>query len=58
MVYVTAGFTGLTSNVTAAHLHHGAAGTVGPVVVPLNISGTTAGTVTGTATVELVLQIQ
>jgi hypothetical protein len=52
MVYVTAGFTGLTSNIIASHLHHGAVGTVGPVVVPLRISGTTSGTVTGTATVR------
>ncbi len=52
MVYVTAGFTDLTSNIIAAHLHHGAVGVNGPVVVPLQISGTTSGTVTGTATVR------
>jgi hypothetical protein len=52
MVYVTAGFSGLTSNINNTHIHGGAAGTVGPVVVPLTYSGTTAGTVTGTATVR------
>lgn len=52
VVYVTAGFSGLISNITMAHIHGGAAGTNGPVVVPLNISGTTSGTVTGTGTVR------
>ncbi len=52
IVYVTAGFSGLTSSINNAHIHGGAVGTNGPVVVPLNISGTTSGTVTGTGTVR------
>ena len=52
LVFVTTRFSGLTSNIMAAHLHHGTAGTNGPVVVPLNFSGTTSGTVTGTGTVR------
>jgi hypothetical protein len=38
-------FTGLTSNATAAHIHQGAAGVNGPVIVPLaGGAGATAGT--------------
>lgn len=51
-VYVTASFSGLTSNITNAHIHGGAAGSNGPVVVPLLFAGTTSGTVTGTATIR------
>ncbi|TDH20880.1 CHRD domain-containing protein [Segetibacter sp. 3557_3] len=51
MVYVTANFTGLTSNINNTHIHAGAAGTSGPVVVNLFFGGTTSGTVTGAATV-------
>jgi hypothetical protein len=42
-------FTGLTSNATAAHIHQGAAGVNGPVIVPLvGGAGATAGTWTVT----------
>ena len=51
-VYVTGSFSGLTSNINNAHIHGGAAGTNGPVAVPLSFAGTTSGTVTGTATVR------
>jgi hypothetical protein len=51
-VFTTANFTGLTSNITNAHIHRGPAGTNGPVAVPLSFAGTTSGTVTGTATVS------
>ncbi len=50
-VFTTGSFSGLTSNINNAHIHGGAAGTNGPVVVPLFFAGTTSGTVTGTATV-------
>ncbi|MEO6720398.1 MAG: CHRD domain-containing protein [Ferruginibacter sp.] len=52
MVYVTGGFSGLTSNISNTHIHGGAAGTNGPVAVPLFYSGTTAGTITGTGIVS------
>ncbi len=52
MVYVTANFSNLSSNIINAHIHAGPAGSSGPVVVPLLFSGTTAGTVTGTDTLE------
>jgi hypothetical protein len=51
-IYVTGSFSGLTSNITNTHIHGGAAGTNGPVVVPLFFGGTTSGTITGTATVR------
>jgi mono/diheme cytochrome c family protein len=41
----TVTFTGLTSNTTAAHIHQGAAGVNGPVIVPLaGGAGATSGT--------------
>ncbi|MEO6546598.1 MAG: CHRD domain-containing protein [Ferruginibacter sp.] len=51
-VFVTGDFTGLTSNISNAHIHRGIAGTNGPVAIPLFFAGTTAGTVTGTATIS------
>jgi hypothetical protein len=51
-VYVTASFSGLTSDISNAHIHGGAAGSNGGVVVPLSFAGTTSGTVTGTGTVR------
>jgi hypothetical protein len=51
-VYVTGSFSGLTSNITATHIHGGAAGGTGAVVVPLTFGGTTSGTVSGTATIR------
>jgi hypothetical protein len=48
-VSVDGTFTGLTSMVTAAHIHGPASSTAtAPVVVPLTVTGTTSGTVTGT----------
>ncbi|MEO6453894.1 MAG: CHRD domain-containing protein, partial [Ginsengibacter sp.] len=51
-VYVTGSFSGLTSNINNTHIHKGAAGSNGPVIVPLSFAGTTSGTVTGTGTVR------
>ncbi|MCW3091987.1 MAG: hypothetical protein JWP81_3056 [Ferruginibacter sp.] len=51
-VFVTGSFSGLTSNINNTHIHGGAAGTNGGVVVPLQFGGTTSGTVTGTGTVR------
>lgn len=45
--YVTATFAGLGAPVTMAHVHRGLTGTNGPVIMPLSIAGTTAGTVSG-----------
>ena len=50
-VSVDGTFEGLTSMVTAAHIHGPATvGMNGPIIVPLAVTGTTSGTVTGTAT--------
>ncbi|MGI8636366.1 MAG: CHRD domain-containing protein, partial [Segetibacter sp.] len=47
-IYVTASYSNLASGITNSHIHRGAAGTNGPVVIPLYfIPGTTSGTVTG-----------
>jgi hypothetical protein len=44
---------GLSGNPTAAHIHFGAVGVKGPVVVPLSVAaGPTAGTATGTGTFD------
>ena len=46
-------FSGLTSPVTAAHIHGPApAGMNAAIIIPLTITGTTSGTVTGTATMD------
>ncbi|MEO6327749.1 MAG: CHRD domain-containing protein [Ginsengibacter sp.] len=54
-VYVTGDFSGLTSNISNAHIHRGAAGSNGPVAVPLQFAGTTSGNITGTATITTTL---
>ncbi|MBC7888112.1 MAG: CHRD domain-containing protein [Ferruginibacter sp.] len=51
-VHVTGSFTNLSSNISDAHIHGGAAGVNGGVVIPLSFAGTTSGTITGTATVR------
>jgi CHRD domain/Secretion system C-terminal sorting domain len=45
--YVTGAFSGLSSNVSSAHLHQGAVGTNGGVVMALTIDGNTQGVVSG-----------
>jgi hypothetical protein len=50
-VYLTANFSGLTTAANNAHIHQGAAGVNGPVVVPLTFTTATSGTVTGSGTV-------
>lgn len=45
--YVTGAFSGLSSNVSNAHLHQAAVGTNGGVVMPLTFEGTTQGVVSG-----------
>lgn len=50
-VFVTANFSGIGANASAAHIHSGAPGTSGPVVVPLTATSATSGTVTGNAVV-------
>ena len=48
-VVVDGTFTGLTTPVTAAHIHGpAAAGANAAIIVPLTITGTTSGTITGT----------
>jgi hypothetical protein len=50
-VTVDGTFTGLTSKVTAAHIHGPAApGVNAPIIVPLTVTGDTSGTVSGTGT--------
>ncbi|MEP7109494.1 MAG: CHRD domain-containing protein [Ferruginibacter sp.] len=51
-VYVTGNFSELVGNISNTHIHGGAAGTNGGVVIPLLYSGTTSGNVTGTATIR------
>jgi len=52
-ILVDGTFTGLTSPVTAAHIHGPApAGMNAAIIIPLTITGTTDGTVTGTATMN------
>lgn len=47
-VFVTGSFANLSSNITVTHIHGGAAGSSGGVVVGLLAAGTTTGTITGT----------
>ena len=47
MVYVTGSFSGLAADASAAHIHDGAVGSNGPVVVALNTTSATAGTISG-----------
>jgi hypothetical protein len=55
-IYVTGYYTGLTSGAREAHIHHGQAGTNGPISFGLNvIVGTPAGTVTGSGVVSQTL---
>lgn len=51
-VYLTANFSGLATNASAAHIHRGAAGVNGPVIVPLSATAATSGTVTGSLAVS------
>ncbi len=51
-VTLTGIFTGLTANASAAHIHGGAAGTNGGVVVGLVVTPATDGTLNGRATVR------
>ena len=51
-VFLSGGFSGLTANATAAHIHQAAAGTNGSVVVTLSATAGTSGSVTGSATVS------
>jgi len=54
-INVTGSFSGLTTTVTAAHIHGPAAvGSTAPVIVPLTVTGDLSGTVTGTATMSTV----
>lgn len=54
-VVVDGTFTGLTTPVTAAHIHGpAAAGANAAIIVPLTITGTTAGTVSGTGNMSSV----
>ncbi len=50
-VFITGNFSGLAANASAAHIHNGAAGVNGAVVVSLSPSPSTSGSVTGNATV-------
>jgi hypothetical protein len=52
-ILVDGTFTGLTSMVTAAHIHGpAAAGANADIIIPLDVTGTTSGTVAGTATMN------
>ena len=52
MVFVTGSFTGLAANATGAHIHDGAVGTNGPVVVGLSATPAMAGTISGSGKVS------
>ena len=54
-LFLTGSFSGLTSNISNAHIHAGNTGTNGSVVVPLFYAGTTAGTLSGTSTIRATL---
>lgn len=49
-IFITGSFSGLGSNATAAHLHQQRPGQNGGVILPLSISLSTSGTVTGSGT--------
>ena len=52
-IVVDGTFTGLTSTVTAAHIHGpAAAGANAAIIMPLDVTGTTSGTVAGTMTMS------
>ncbi|HEY6503804.1 MAG TPA: CHRD domain-containing protein [Chitinophagaceae bacterium] len=51
-VFVTGNFSGLVASATAAHIHQGAAGISGGVVVNLTATAATSGTVTGNGIVS------
>jgi Cu/Zn superoxide dismutase len=50
MVYVTGSFSGLGSDATMAHIHQAPPGTAGGVILPLSVTLSTSGTVTGSGT--------
>ncbi len=52
MVFVTGSFSGLAANASAAHIHDGAVGANGPVVVALSVNSATAGTISGSGVVS------
>ncbi len=43
-------YAGLSSSATAAHVHGGAVGVAGPVIIPLTVAGNAAGNISGSAT--------
>ena len=49
-VWLSGVFSGLGSNITAAHIHQAPSGTNGSVILALTIDGTTSGTITGNGT--------
>ena len=51
-VYVTGNFSGLSANASAGHLHQGIVGVAGPIIVPLNVTQATSGTITGSLSVS------
>lgn len=51
MVFVTGSFSGLAANASAAHIHDGAVGVNGPVVLSLSVTSATAGTISGSGIV-------
>ncbi len=53
IVYVTGRFGNLTAAATGGHIHAGRADTTGPIVIGLNVAGTTSGTISGSDTISM-----